>query len=84
MARELGHPQPPTSLQPYTTTALRFLNKNLQPKVTKSTNTKNSRLEIEKHKNNPDVTGQQDLKMMHIMSQRIYVRHTTKKRGPGF
>jgi hypothetical protein len=40
-AEELGHPQPPTPVQTDNTTALGFANKNLQPKVTKSTDMKN-------------------------------------------
>ena len=40
-AEEPGHPQPSTPVQTNNTTALGFANKNLQPKVTKSTDMKN-------------------------------------------
>ena len=37
LLEEMGHKQPPTSIQTDNTTALGFVNKNLQPKATKST-----------------------------------------------
>ena len=37
LLEELGHKQPPTPVQTDNTTALGFVNKNLQPKATKST-----------------------------------------------
>ena len=81
-AEELGHPQPPTPVQTDNTTALGFANKNLQPKVTKSTDRKTGGSKTERHKSNSDFTGHQGLTTMLIILQSISVKPITERRGP--
>ena len=83
VAEEPGHPQSQTPVQTDNTIALRFANKNLQPKVTKSTNMKTGGSETERHRINSDFTGHQGLPTMLIILQSIYVKPITERRDPG-